>query len=176
MSELNYGFRTNKKMMRLLHKQIKKLDTPVWKVLHGNAGLSYSAVTAICARLGLNHKVKIKSLTAKEVRRLHYSLSRNFITNDSLTGNVANRFTEVYQENTRRGFRLRQGLPVNGQRTRSNAKTPRRLKGAWLSRRYKQQMRKLYFQRLLREKKRMQSRKAQLLLRKEKARAKAKKR
>lgn len=37
-------------------------------------------------------------------------------------------------------------------------------------------MRKLYFQRLLREKKRMQSRKAQLLLRKEKARAKAKKR
>jgi small subunit ribosomal protein S13 len=159
-------------MMYLLDKKITNWRTTVWKTIRDNRGLSDSAATSICARLGLNRRVGIKSLTTRELSKLHFTLARHFVANDALQGIVTTRFTEIYQERSRHGMRLRQGLPVNGQRTRSNAKTPRRLKGAWLSTKFKQQQRKLHFQRLLRQKKRMQSRKAQLLLRKAKAKAK----
>lgn len=158
--------------MQLLNKKIKNWEATVWKTIRAHKGLSNTTATSICARLGLNRTTKIKYLTTREIGRLYSILSRNFLIDDSLTSSVTTRFTEVYQERNRHGLRLRQGLPVNGQRTRSNAKTPRRLKGAWLSSKYKQQMRKLYFQRLQKQKKRMESRKAQLLLRKTKAKAK----
>jgi len=168
----NYGFLINKNVMDLLNKRITNWKTTVWKTIRANYGLSDSSATSICARLGLSRKVKIKSLTTREMSKLRTALACSFIANDALESSVAIRFTEIYQERTRHGMRLRQGLPVRGQRTRSNAKTPKRLKGAWLSMKFKQQQRKLHFQRLLRQKKRMQSRRAQLLLRKAKAKAK----
>lgn len=40
--------------------------------------------------------------------------------------------TARFISRSRRGIRSRQGLPINGQRTHSNGKTPRRLRGHWV--------------------------------------------
>jgi ribosomal protein S13 len=100
----NYGFLINKNMMDLLNKRITNWKTTVWKTIRANHGLSDSSATSICARLGLSRKVKIKSLTTREMAKLRTALARNFIANDALESSVAIRFTEIYQERTRRWY------------------------------------------------------------------------
>lgn len=155
-------------MLRLVRQKLVKRKT-VWNTIRQAYGLSDTAIFQICARFGLNRRTRIKHLTRKDIGKINFNVSKNYILHDALRHNVAAAFTEIYSSKRRRGLRMRQGLPVNGQRTRSNAETASKLKMRWLSRKYKQKLRRLKFKRLLKLKKKAISKKYQIKKQKDKA-------
>jgi len=110
-------------------------NASVWKALLQVPGLSVSSATYICARFGLPKNMLIKDLTDEEIKGIQKLASKNFLINKAVRTALASGFTSHYISRARRGMRLRQGLPVRGQRTRSNSKTALRLKAYWLSER-----------------------------------------
>jgi len=110
-------------------------NTTVWKALLQVPGLSVSSATYICARFGLSKNFLVKDLTDEEIKGIQKLASKNFLINKAMRTALASGFTAHYISRARRGMRLRQGLPVRGQRTRSNSKTAVRLRGYWLSER-----------------------------------------
>src|ERR687894_2085166 len=86
-------------------------------------GIGQPTARKICAELGLSPDEKIRDLTDEEVTKL-----RNFIDSDlQVEGDLrrdrqqaVKRLSEI---GAYRGLRHRRGLPVNGQRTKTNART-----------------------------------------------------
>jgi len=73
-------------------------------------------------------------LTQQEIYGIEEMVRETFVVNHALEQAYTSAYTAQYYSKARHGRRLRQGLPVHGQRTRSNSKTALRLRGYWLSR------------------------------------------
>jgi small subunit ribosomal protein S13 len=86
-------------------------------------GIGQPTARKICAELGLSPDEKIRDLTDEEVTRL-----RNFIDSDlqvegDLRRDRQQAIKRLSEIGAYRGLRHRRGLPVNGQRTKTNART-----------------------------------------------------
>jgi small subunit ribosomal protein S13 len=85
-------------------------------------GIGQSNARQICAELGLSPDTKIRDLTDEEVTRL-----RNHIDDMQVEGDLRRERTQAIKRlgeiASYRGIRHRRGLPVNGQRTKTNART-----------------------------------------------------
>ena len=81
----------------------------------------------ICNSLGLNYKSKISNLTSTEFTKIEYFIEKKFLTSRSLKTDVLTNIKKLAKIKCYRGRRHLLGLPVRGQRTRSNAKTARKL-------------------------------------------------
>ena len=82
----------------------------------------------VCASAGVNPATKIKSLTEAEVEKLRQEVAK-FIVEGDLRREVGISIKRLIDLGTYRGLRHRRGLPLRGQRTRTNARTrkgPRR--------------------------------------------------
>jgi len=91
-------------------------------------GVGRSRAAGVCAAAGVEPSVKVKDLTEPEVDRLRAELGR-FTVEGDLRRQVAMSIKRLMDLGTYRGQRHRKGLPVRGQRTRTNARTrkgPRR--------------------------------------------------
>jgi small subunit ribosomal protein S13 len=85
-------------------------------------GIGQSSARKIAAELGLSPDTKVKDLTDEEVTKL-----RNYIDGLEVEGDLRRdrqqaikRLSEI---GAYRGIRHRRGLPVNGQRTKTNGRT-----------------------------------------------------
>lgn len=67
--------------------------------------------------------VKAKNLTEDEVARIAGVLDRTYVVEGQLRRQVAQNIARLRDIGCYRGMRHRRGLPVRGQRTRSNART-----------------------------------------------------
>src|ERR687893_2451945 len=85
-------------------------------------GIGRSRARTICAAAGITSSTKIKDLSDNEMDRLREQVGRFTIEGD-LRREVSMNIKRLMDLGTWRGKRHRAGLPVRGQRTRTNART-----------------------------------------------------
>ena len=91
-------------------------------------GIGRQTALKICAASGIGPNVKIKDLTEEEVEKLRTEVARHRIEGD-LRREISMNIKRLMDLGTYRGIRHRRGLPLRGQRTKTNARTrkgPRR--------------------------------------------------
>ena len=91
-------------------------------------GIGRSRSKQVCAAAGVDPATKIKSLTEAEVEKLRQEVAKYTVEGD-LRREVGISIKRLIDLGTYRGLRHRRGLPLRGQRTRTNARTrkgPRR--------------------------------------------------
>ena len=85
-------------------------------------GIGRARAQAICAAAGVQATRKIKDLNDAEMERLREHVSRLTVEGD-LRREVSMSIKRLMDLGCYRGTRHRKGLPVRGQRTRTNART-----------------------------------------------------
>jgi small subunit ribosomal protein S13 len=85
-------------------------------------GVGHSQAKRACAGAGVKPETKVKDLTEAEVAALRAQISRIPVEGD-LRREVSMNIKRLMDLGTYRGIRHRKGLPVRGQRTRTNART-----------------------------------------------------
>ena len=91
-------------------------------------GVGRSRSKKVCADAGVNPATKIKDLTEAEVDKLRQEIAKFGVEGD-LRREIGISIKRLIDLGTYRGLRHRRGLPLRGQRTRTNARTrkgPRR--------------------------------------------------
>jgi len=92
-------------------------------------GVGRSTAGRILERTGVNPATRVRDLTDAEVTRLRQVIERDHKVEGALRTEVAMNIKRLMDIGCYRGVRHRRGLPVRGQRTRTNARTkkgPRR--------------------------------------------------
>lgn len=88
-------------------------------------GIGRKNVCLVLAEAGVERSKKIENLTEDEVSRLQRSIDKTLKVEGDLRKEVTENIKRLKQINSYRGRRHSAGLPVRGQRTRSNARTKR---------------------------------------------------
>ena len=91
-------------------------------------GVGRSRAKKVCVDAGINPVVKIKDLTEAEVDKIRQEIAKFGVEGD-LRREIGMSIKRLIDLGTYRGLRHRRGLPMRGQRTRTNARTrkgPRR--------------------------------------------------
>ncbi|MFQ6020103.1 MAG: 30S ribosomal protein S13, partial [Dehalococcoidia bacterium] len=68
---------------------------------------------------------KVRDLTDDEISRIREFIDRSYVVEGELRKSVRQNIQRLIEINCYRGLRHRRGLPVRGQRTRTNARTKR---------------------------------------------------
>ena len=85
-------------------------------------GIGRSRARTICAAAGVNHSAKVKDLSDTQMDKLREQVSKITVEGE-LRREVSMNIKRLIDLGTWRGKRHRLGLPVRGQRTRTNART-----------------------------------------------------
>jgi small subunit ribosomal protein S13 len=86
-------------------------------------GIGQSTARKICADTGLSSDEKIKDLTDEEVTKLREYIDSNLQVEGDLRRERTQSIKRLQEIGAYRGVRHRRGLPVDGQRTKTNART-----------------------------------------------------
>ena len=86
-------------------------------------GIGRSSAEAICASAGIDTKRRINDLSAEEMNVLRKILENDYKVEGRLRTEVSLNIKRLMDIGSYRGLRHRKGLPVRGQRTRTNART-----------------------------------------------------
>jgi len=86
-------------------------------------GIGKSRSNEILQITGVSPDTRVRSLTDEEVTRLREVIDRNYKVEGDLRRDVAMDIRRLVEIGSYRGQRHRKGLPVRGQRTRTNART-----------------------------------------------------
>ncbi len=92
-------------------------------------GIGLSTARKILAATGVNPDTRVKDLTEEEEQALRSEITDNHKVEGDLRREVTMNIKRLMDIGCYRGLRHRQGLPVRGQRTKTNARTrkgPRR--------------------------------------------------
>ena len=85
-------------------------------------GIGRTTAQKICDKVGIAYSKKIKDLTDGELEKIRDEIGRLTIEGD-LRRELSINIKRLMDLGCYRGFRHRRGLPVRGQRTRTNART-----------------------------------------------------
>ena len=85
-------------------------------------GIGRSRARLICDAVGVKHSAKIKNLSDAEMDKLREQVGK-FTVEGDLRRETSMNIKRLMDLGCYRGFRHRRGLPVRGQRTRTNART-----------------------------------------------------
>ena len=86
-------------------------------------GIGRSTSALICQQTGLSPDTRVRDLTEDEVAQLRNFIEANLKVEGDLRREVAGHIKRKIEIGTYGGIRHRRGLPVRGQRTRTNART-----------------------------------------------------
>ena len=86
-------------------------------------GIGRSSANEILARTGINPDTRAKDLTEEEVAKLRDEIEKSYTVEGDLRREVGLNIERMQEINCYRGIRHRKGLPVRGQRTKTNART-----------------------------------------------------
>ena len=86
-------------------------------------GVGSQTARDLCHKAGVNPTVKARELADDELGRLAALLERDYVVEGPLRRQVQQAITRLRDVKCYRGIRHRVGLPVRGQRTRTNART-----------------------------------------------------
>lgn len=86
-------------------------------------GIGKPTSQQILAQTGVNPDTRVKGLTEEEVNRLRDAIEKNFKVEGDLRREIALNIKRLIEIGCYRGLRHRRGMPVRGQRTKTNART-----------------------------------------------------
>ena len=86
-------------------------------------GIGQPTARQICAGLGLSLDTKVRDLTDQEVTKLREYIDSNLQVEGDLRRERSQAIKRLTEIGAYRGLRHRRNLPVNGQRTKTNART-----------------------------------------------------
>jgi small subunit ribosomal protein S13 len=109
--------------------RIAGVDIPknkqIWVSLQYIYGVGPTLSRRILAQTDINAETKADSLTEDEVNRLREVIDREYKVEGELRKEIDLNIKRLIEIGSYRGTRHRHGLPVRGQRTRTNARTRR---------------------------------------------------
>lgn len=88
-------------------------------------GIGSTLSRRILAQTGVSPDVRVRDLTEEEIARLREAVEKGHRVEGDLRREVTNNIKRLTEIGCYRGVRHRRGLPVRGQRTRTNARTKR---------------------------------------------------
>ncbi|TAM89788.1 30S ribosomal protein S13 [bacterium] len=86
-------------------------------------GVGAPTAKRILQTTGVNPETRVKALTEEESNRLRDYIEKNLKVEGDLRRDVASSIKRLMDIGCYRGLRHRRGLPVRGQRTKTNART-----------------------------------------------------
>ena len=86
-------------------------------------GLGRKSASDILAATGINPDTRVRDLTEDEVSKLREYIDHNYVVEGVLRRVVAFDIKRLIEIGSYRGLRHRKGLPVRGQRSKTNART-----------------------------------------------------
>ncbi len=86
-------------------------------------GVGRSTAQKIASELGISQDTKIRDLTDDEITKLRNYIDQNVTVEGDLRRDRQQSIKRLGEIGAYRGIRHRRGLPVNGQRTKTNART-----------------------------------------------------
>lgn len=86
-------------------------------------GIGQKTATKILAETGIDPDIRVKDLSEDDVAKLREYIDHNLTVEGDLRRNVALNIKRLVEIGCYRGVRHRRGLPVRGQRTKTNART-----------------------------------------------------
>jgi small subunit ribosomal protein S13 len=98
-------------------------DKQIWVSLTYIYGIGPNTAQRILARTTIPSDRRTRDLSEDEVTRLREIIDREFVVEGDLRREVNLNIKRLMEINCYRGVRHRRGLPVHGQRTRTNART-----------------------------------------------------
>lgn len=91
--------------------------------LTGLYGVGLHTSRTICEELGIDKLKKIDDLTEEEQGKIRRMLEEKYLVEGQLRSEIALNIKRLQDIGSYRGTRHRKGLPVRGQRSRTNART-----------------------------------------------------
>jgi small subunit ribosomal protein S13 len=91
-------------------------------------GIGRSQAREVCSALGLSLDTKVRDLTDPEITKLREHIDANLQVEGDLRRERQQAIKRLSEIGAYRGVRHRRGLPVNGQRTKTNARTRKGVK------------------------------------------------
>jgi small subunit ribosomal protein S13 len=86
-------------------------------------GIGRSTSNEILSQAGVSPDTRVKDLAEDEITRLREVIARNYRVEGDLRREVSMNVKRLMEIGCYRGLRHRRGLPVHGQRTKTNART-----------------------------------------------------
>ena len=98
-------------------------EKPVWIALTYIYGIGRTTSKAILAEAKIEPTTRVKNLTEADEQKLNDIINNKYIVEGNLKRLVTNNIKRIKDINSYKGIRHKAKLPVNGQRTRTNART-----------------------------------------------------
>lgn len=86
-------------------------------------GIGPALSADICDKLGLDRNMRANKLTQDDIARINSLLQSTYVVEGDLRRQIQNNIKRLIGIHAYRGTRHRLGLPVRGQRTRTNSRT-----------------------------------------------------
>ena len=86
-------------------------------------GIGRTSANKILAATGIDPDIRVKDLTEEQEAALREEIGRDYVVEGDLRRNVALDIKRLTEIGCYRGIRHRKGLPVRGQRSKTNART-----------------------------------------------------
>ena len=86
-------------------------------------GIGRPTSQKILEQTGINPDTRMRDLTEEEINRLREAIEKNHKVEGDLRREVALNIKRLIEIGSYRGLRHRRGMPVRGQRTKTNART-----------------------------------------------------
>ena len=86
-------------------------------------GIGRKSANDILAATGINPYTRVRDLSEDEISKLREHIDHNYVVEGDLRRSVAFDIKRLIEIGSYRGLRHRKGLPVRGQRSKTNART-----------------------------------------------------
>ena len=107
--------------------RIAGVDVPAekvaWVALTAIHGIGKTSALAICKEAQIDPNGRMRDLSEDEVGHIATILDRSYVIEGALRRQMLQNIARLRDIGSYRGLRHRRGLPVRGQRTRTNART-----------------------------------------------------
>ena len=98
-------------------------DKVTWVALQYIHGIGKHAALTLCEELGLDPQRRARELSDEDLARLAGVIETKFVVEGNLRRQTQQNIARLKEIACFRGMRHRRGLPVRGQRTKTNART-----------------------------------------------------
>lgn len=88
-------------------------------------GIGPKTALQILGATGVEGTTRVKDLTESDISKINTEISKAYRVEGDLRREIQGNIRRLIEINSYRGFRHRRNLPVNGQRTKTNARTRR---------------------------------------------------
>jgi small subunit ribosomal protein S13 len=86
-------------------------------------GVGRTRASKLLEKAGVNPETRVSDLTEAEIQSLRSLIEEDYRVEGALRAEIAENVKRLIAINSYRGLRHKRGLPVQGQRTRTNART-----------------------------------------------------